>query len=75
MKERKVREACAIEERKPAMNRDEGVDKSSNASGSQTFHPKLFETSSVVEQRTGNKLHLLYKTTLTLTLSANAKNK
>ena len=28
MKERKVREAFAIEERKPAMNRDKGVEKS-----------------------------------------------
>ena len=45
-----------------------------NASGSQTFHPKLCEASSVVEQRTGHKLHLLYKTTLTLTLSANARS-
>ena len=45
-----------------------------NASGSKTFHPKLCEASSVVEQRTGNKLPLLYNTTLTLTLSANARN-
>ena len=45
-----------------------------NASGLQTFHPKLCEASSVVEKRTGHKLHLLYNTTLTLTLSANARN-
>ena len=45
-----------------------------NASGRRTFHTKLCEASSVVEQRTGHKLHLLYNTTLTLTLSANARN-
>ena len=33
MKERKVREAFAIEERKPAMNRDKGVEKSRTWNG------------------------------------------
>ena len=33
MNERKVREAFAIEERKPAMNRDKGVEKSRTWNG------------------------------------------
>ena len=33
MKERKVREAFAIEESKPAMNRDQGVEKSRTWNG------------------------------------------
>ena len=38
-----------------------------NASGRETFHPKLCEASSVAEQRTGKKLHLHSQLTLEIT--------
>ena len=54
MKERKVREAFAIEERKPAMNRNKGVEKSRTWNGLfyLTIHRAVHMTSTCFKTRT-----------------------